>query len=403
MSRRTMMAAIASLALAAMPLATVQAAATAHAAATSTWTQSGADAAMSNRNQGETGLTSTTVVGLASKYGLSKVPRYGACGGADFGGDVPVFDGTLLYWFDGSRVRASNLRSGASTWKSPVLDSFGDTFVRQIAVSGGRVFVIASNCTRVSQPEGGLIAYSATTGTILWQTSLSTEPNPISIAVAGQRLLVSGYDGDESAATWSYNVADGTVDWQNTQCAQQSPTAIFTVGGVIPDNICQNPTTRELSSAGLSLSTGAPTWMKDYGYNYWRGDSSAVSSPNAYLTDKTGHIVAMSPSGVRVWRSSTAAGKVVAAGPSSVFTDCGTTDSICALNRTTGVRRWIAKVGDNSAGVALAADVVYPYLLNAATGAALSANNVSPSGRSAVAAGHLWTENGRVLNVYGLP
>ena len=396
MNRRMIVAALSVSALAVMVPSTAQ------ATKTSTWTQSGADGAMSNRNQGETTLTSTTIAGLVSKFSLSKVPHYGDCGGADFKGDVPVSDGILLYWFDGSKVRASNLKSGASTWKSPVLDPSGSTYVAQIAVSGGLVFVIASNCTRVSQPEGGVIAYSATSGAIVWQTSLATQPNPLSIAVDGQRLLVSGYDGNETSETWSYNAADGTVQWHNTQCAQRPPTTMFTVGGVVPENYCKVPTTGALTSAGLSLSTGAAAWTKDYGYNYWRGDSSAVSSPNVYLTDKTGHIVAMSPNGTRVWRSTTGAGKVLAAGPSSVFTDCGTTTSICALDRGTGARKWIVDVGDNTAGASLAADIVYPYLLNTATGQALSAATVSPAGRSAVAAGHLWTENGRVVNVYGL-
>lgn len=355
-----------------------------------------------NRNRGETILTSTTVAGLRPDYSLAKVGFYGECGGWDFQRDVPVSDGTSLYWFDGARVKATTLSTGVTRWSSVAVDPiYGDISVSEIAVSGGNVVVGFVYCDSVSEPDGYVAAYSASTGKKVWRTP-TLNPQPSSLAIVGSRVLASGANAF-GEATQALSLSTGTRQWINRECAASY--GVFSVAGVLPVDNCEHSSgTYSAYSAGLSLTTGARVWTKGADYRFWRGDSSAVTSPNIYISDLTNHVVAMRPNGTRVWRS-TETGQVFAAGPKSIFTDCGGThDSICALDRTTGARRWKATVGSNASGVALAADVVYPYLRNANTGATLRTDH-GPylSGRTGVAAGRLWTIGGRTAKVYALP
>lgn len=390
------------------------------AASASKWTQTGADAAQSNRNMGERALTSKTLAGLLPDFSLSRVASFGECSSGPILRQVPVSDGTSLYYFDGVRVVSVSLANGGLRWRTPRIDNGGTTAVWSIAVSGGRVFVAGiDECYSASDSDSLLSAYSAVTGAKLWAVR-PLDPPVRSMAVAGNRILVTGVDVNGDYVTASVNAVTGATQWASspdwpakTSCGSfgswNSTYAgkIFVVGNVIPVT-CRDPLTDAQYTAALSLATGAELWRKADGFVFHRGDGpSAKTPPNIYASDPTGHLLSMRQSGKTVWRSTTETGQVLAAGPSRIYVTCDT-NSLCALDRLTGKRLWKA-ANVSATNVALVADVVYPSPgepLNAATGASILLGQGYYDGTEttsvAVAAGRLWTTNGRSVDVYSL-
>lgn len=108
-----------------------------------------------------------------------------AGGGNDYPG-VPISDGTRVYLAGASNdINAYRLSDGARVWSVPLAYNSNGTFrqVDGIVTGGGLVYTTG---------QGGVIAYSATTGKPVWRSTLATTGRPV---LAGGRVLVNTGNG----------------------------------------------------------------------------------------------------------------------------------------------------------------------------------------------------------------
>ncbi|MGB9378386.1 MAG: PQQ-binding-like beta-propeller repeat protein [Mycobacteriales bacterium] len=368
------------------------------------WPAAGYNAAMSNRNPDETALTSATVRNLVRKRGITLPPdSTSQCGFYIEPG--PILVGTTLFTMLGSNVAAINVTNGQRKWLKPAVDADAPLWYSSLTVVHGRVYVGARDCVSVSDPNGALFAFNATTGAPLW--SQHRIASIAAMVVTGGKIITSGINSGEPGSLNAYDAGTGVHTWINSACA---PDPLIVVGQAI---IAQCPTdgSSPAQLQALSLADGHVLWRKYGNWRQLRGDTDAATATAVFARSPAGWVTLLDPAtGVTTWTSAQR-GTLLAVGKSRVYVTCAGR-TICALDRNTGGVLWkSAAIGPAAPSEAvIAADLVYPSPaskpLLASTGQSVSmyAADYPPGNGFAISSGFVLTSGlvSRVIDVYGL-
>ena len=319
----------------------------------------------------------------------------------------------MLFYFDGRRVVAADLITGARKWAVQITDKFGSERAWSMVLSGNTLVVNElTGCDSASDPDSTLVAFNARTGAELWSQFVA--PVVGGMVVSGTTLV---YDASDFAANvvQARNVSNGALLWSDNDCLGpfqrfvdtpgSKATGAFVVGTTVTAICGQN-----LDPTGLNLATGAPKWTKP-GATFFRG-TVRRSPTHRFTSVRPGRRDTSKPlqrpapsSGHRRVRLARCWLPVPHASTSAHW------GALCALNRTTGARVW-KDATDHPTGAILADDVVYPVPgdspRNADTGAAIATTSLDigqllGGAQSAqVSNGHLIVETGRIMDVYSL-
>jgi outer membrane protein assembly factor BamB len=298
------------------------------------WPQPSADAAHSNHAVGETTLTIAKIHrrGLRPLYSIAQVPFYGSCGG-DFSSPRPVVAAGRIYMYDGHRVDAYDLATGAMIWRSPEIGgTLGLQAADWLGVTTHRLIVGGfGGCESPDSSSGFVWSLDLTDGHKVWEQGFVEEPN---VAVSGSTAVLKADGSDFGDPTFAaYQVDTGATIWdRGTDCGEQVAPAFVVGSHLISNSPCGT----------MNLSTGRTEWTKPgwFNWDFIRGDIPGVRKPSIYAKTPTHRLLALSPAGTVRWDAGVGYGTVLAAGRRSVFVVCHGGDSVCALNRLTGAPQW---------------------------------------------------------------
>jgi outer membrane protein assembly factor BamB len=303
----------------------------------SRWPQPHADAAHSNRAVGNTTLTASRLAarGVQPQYSLSGLPFFGDCGGI-FPGFYPIrplIAGGRMYIYNGREIEARNLATGALIWRSASLvGRYVSNLVTAVTLAGDHVIVGGVlGCESNSGSAGFLLSLDIGNGHRQWEhRSDSGFDSPVILTVSGSTVVANGGNFGVFASLFgAYDVTTGRRLWnRGNQC--EAGYSFIVAGRVISNTFCGT----------LNLATGKTEWTKTGDWTFIRGDGPGVSHPSIYASNPHGELVALAPNGGLRWNAGTGYGTVLAAGGGRVFVSCHHGDSVCALDRLTGVRQW---------------------------------------------------------------
>jgi outer membrane protein assembly factor BamB len=162
-------------------------------------------------------------------YSVASLPPFGECGGANFPPATQVESATRLYMFDDRCVKAFDLATGAPVWSSRQLATGTGGTVRQLALSGNRLFVgQLCTCLSESDPGGAVVALNASTGAQLWDTQVLS---PVTaLVVSGTKLVVGQAGSGAGPALQVLDTASGNEIWSN-DC--DAPNAFVVAGTIV--------------------------------------------------------------------------------------------------------------------------------------------------------------------------
>jgi outer membrane protein assembly factor BamB len=374
------------------------------ATASSPWSQTDYNAALSRANLTETTLTVSTASKI--QYLRSELARPREPSGGCFDGPhitAPVLTGGSLYAIVNGILIRYDAATGRVVWRRNPDPTFSREYF-SLAVAGGLVVVGAQYCGSVSQPLGFMLAFNATTGKPAWSRRI---PN----AGALQDLVVTGgfvvADGSSAAAGLTVAVAKvstGTIVWtRGSACGGQLMVveqAVIYLTGCGP-----------FTAVGRNLTTGALLWRHPGLRELQRGDSDTTAGRHAFVIDPSGAIESLDPLTGKTQYTLTGAASVDVVDGTQAYGACGT--NVCAYNIATGAQAWQTTPPAPFASVPIAEAGGLLYLnagimLNAATGQVL---NITPLWDNAIAASSVVVGDGRIaavsdpriLDLYGLP
>lgn len=113
-------------------------------------------------------------------------------------------------------IGARNAATGALLWETSVENTdFTYEVPLAIAIDGIRVYATGYLSDAQNVTSVGVVALDAGTGALLWKTELPRSSSEIGsqIAIAGSRIIVSGYAGADHVVA-AFDAAAGTTLWQ---------------------------------------------------------------------------------------------------------------------------------------------------------------------------------------------
>jgi polyvinyl alcohol dehydrogenase (cytochrome) len=144
------------------------------------------------------GPARTAIAGLKQRWRVA-APE------GDVTGTPAVVGGVVYVGSYGGLVRALDAATGASKWRAPV--KLNGPINASVAVANGIVYVPVAQVAKATKPGSGpfLAALDASTGTVLWQTTLDTQPDSDvygSPTVVGNLVIegVSAFFGENNNA-----------------------------------------------------------------------------------------------------------------------------------------------------------------------------------------------------------
>jgi outer membrane protein assembly factor BamB len=374
----------------------------------SPWFDTDYNTALSRANLTETALNPSTVKKVIYLRSIFSpvIPPKGNCPG-----DIvaPVLVGGDLYAVTNGKLSAYNAATGNLIWRRTPDPAYSEQY-ESLSVSNGLVVVGASDCTSVSEPPGSLWAYNASTGALVWTTTVPGAGPLQAASVPGSFVLTDGADaaGSEVAVL---NLSNGKAVWHNDGCGfRNSPPLV--VGTLVISYGCdsqQNPTLQ-----ASKLATGSVVWTQTGDWTIQRGDLGSAAGTHLYVTNPTGAVVDLNPQTGAVRYTLSKAHDVLAVDRSRVYATCDSQgEFVCGYNIGTGVQEW-RNTQPMVIGTTIAAEadgVLYTgagSALNAATGKIIAqAWNVFnyPSVTAMAVGDGLIAVAGdpRVLDLYGLP
>ena len=371
----------------------------------SPWFDTNYNPADSRANLTETALNPATVTKVTYLRSIASpvIPPGGACPG-----DIvaPVLVGGDLYAVTDDLLSKYDAATGRLIWRRTPDPAFTHDY-ESLSVSNGLVVVGASDCTSVSEPPGKLWAYNATTGALVWTTSMPGAGPLGEATVPGSFVLAGGADsGGNDVAV--FNLSSGKVIWHSGGCGF---TGALVVGGLVISDGCDsqgNPTLQ-----AWTLAAGSVVWTQDGDWTLWRGDLGGAGGTHLYATNPAGSVVDLNPRTGTVEYTLSGAVNVLAVDRSRVYATCGGNGTfVCGYNISTGAQEWKNTQPRVTTIAAEADGVLYTgpagSALNAATGKIIAQiwgsslyNFVTAmavgDGRIAVVG------DPRVLDLYGLP
>jgi outer membrane protein assembly factor BamB len=218
----------------------------------------------------------------------------------------PVVSGGRAFAADSAGVVAYDAKTGTKLWSNRT--AFHDVSP-SLAVSGNVVVGYAYTCGSVSDPNGVMVAFDATTGAIKWQTK---RDSPFAEVVIDSGVVVaSGGSASDTDAVSAYRLTDGTVVWDRSDHLLRHPVS---AGGTL-----LLTHTEEDGAAAVSAATGATLWSTP------RNLSVLAANPAGdrfYAVQADTTLVALKVSnGAQVWSVPKLPGEVAADGKRLVVTE----------------------------------------------------------------------------------
>jgi hypothetical protein len=355
----------------------------------SPWTQTQGNAADSHSNLSETTLTPSTVKGIRGLRAYASSSPENGCdgsvGSALTGGDVvTVVNGEIVRYV---------AQTGRVLWQT----QFENNEVTDLAVVGNQVIVGYHDCGSLSDPNGGISAFSLATGKQTWSTpalplcgqGVCNSGTTVDRMVVADGYLVIGGNSFGSG----YNVAvmkasDGSVVWKDitSTCVVSLPIVVDQQVIFTKCNPSGAPGTPRMVAD--ALATGSRTWQDTGSWTVQRGDFAQSRGANVLATNPTGEVVDVNPANGKVTDPLSGAGAVLAVDGSRAYATCGSatagagSDSVCGYALNSGRQLWSSAAHPDVTLAAEAGGILYldsGSMLNATTGKSLGSAFTAPS------------------------
>jgi outer membrane protein assembly factor BamB len=363
-----------------MPAAARGTAAKPVAAASSPWSQTDYNAALSRANLTEQTLTAATVgnAGYLRSVASPPPPISGFCNNVpDQGVVAPSLVGGALYAMTDGRLTKYNAATGAIIWQSNPDPTFSQTY-QSLAVAGGLVVVGALNCGSVSQPQGTIWAFNASNGARVWTKLVPRQGNLQSLVVSGGFVVAAGSSDGSGLIVTVRKLSTGASVWTRGGGADCSffPLPLMVVDQVV---IAPGPCATTPRIIGRNLTTGATLWQRIGTFTPLRGDSDSTTGRHVFAINPGGTVVSLDPLTGKTQYSLAGAANVLAVDGSQAYGPCGGGSNlqVCAYDSGTGSLKWQAKpeIFSEPTLAAEAGGVLYlaeGYALDTATGKTLT-------------------------------
>jgi hypothetical protein len=294
--------------------------------------------------------------------------------------------------------------TSALLWSTP-LDASTSTIYTSIAVADGVVVVGGLDCGSVSDPNGRVQAFSATTGDPLWSGPTSPFGGALQhLVVSGDFVVALGDSVGSGSIVSVHDLSTGDDVWFHSFGECDESTNLAVVDGKVIYSHCDNDDSNPVLEAD-DLATGTLDWSRDGIWSVERGDTDAATSSHLFAIGPKGALVDMVPQTGATRRHLAGATHTLVVGGARVYTTCGTAQ-ICAYKLSDHSLLWT--VPDASTMAAEANGVLYladGKALRVGTGELIAAiGRPSPSAALVVGNGRMArTYDKRRLVVYALP
>ena len=385
------------------------------AAASSPWNQTDYNAALSRANLTEQTLTAATVGNARYLRSVASPPPpiNGFCNDVpDQGVVAPSLTGGALYAMTDGHLTKYDAATGAIVWRHNPDPTFSQTY-QSLAVAGGLVVVGALNCGSVSEPQGTIWAFNASTGARVWTKRVPRQGNLQALVVSNGLVVAAGSSDGSGVVVTVRKLSTGANVWTRSggaDCAYfPFPLMVVDQRVISPGTCAQTP-----RIVGRDLTTGATLWQRIGNFTPLRGDSDSTTGRHVFALTPGGTVVSLDPLTGKTQYSIAGAANILAVDGSQAYGACGGGQNlqVCAYDSATGTLKWQAspEIFSEPTLAAEAAGVLYlaeGYALDTSTGNTLTAlwdpfDLLSTSlavGDGRVAA----VLDPRVVDLYGLP
>jgi outer membrane protein assembly factor BamB len=372
------------------------------------WSQADYDSAQSRANLTEHALTRTTVNRV--RYLRSVVspadlpPRQGCARNTIV---TPVLTGGRMYAVANGRLTKYNPATGTIIWRHQLkAGNVGTSLNYQaLSVADGLVVVGENSCDSVSDPNGFVQAFKATTGARVWSEPITPLGGAlVQMVMSGAYVAAAGVSPGSGQVVSVRKLATGALAWDRVtnSCA---PASVLVIDQLVISSQCGQNLAETLKAN--HLTTGARAWSRPGVWQIQRGNLGGATGGHLYATDPSGAIVDLNPATGTTQYTLTAATTVLAVDASQAYADCGSL-GVCAYSTATGSRKWNVQPGTPTPLLAAEAGGVL-YLdqgpaLNSSTG--LTITTLWSGAATALAIGNgrmAAVTDPRVLDLFGLP
>ena len=376
----------------------------------SPWSQTDYNAAQSRANLTEQTLTATTIRSVRYLRGIASPlnqPGQGGCTPNTIA--APVLTGGRLYAVTNGQLSKYNPATGALIWRRTLLDPITkEAFIldaQSLAVAGGLVIVGDLGCDSVSDPNGFIQAFSASTGGRAWSQQITPGGGALDqMGVSGSYIAAAGTSPGGGQVVSVHQLTTGALVWSRTTdgCG---PGTVLVVAQLVISYGCTQSLAEKVTARGIA--TGALAWSKTGSWVLLRGDAGGTVGRHLFAVNPSGTVVSLNPLTGTTQFSLADADDVLAADATRAYGNCGSL-GVCAYSTATGARLWSTQPGFIPALAAEAGGVLYldqGNALNAATGKTITVlwNAIDPATALAVGDGRIAVvTNPRVLDLYGL-
>jgi hypothetical protein len=377
----------------------------------SPWSQTDYNAAQSRANLTEQTLTATTIRNVRYLRGIASPlnqPGQGGCNRSTI--VTPVLTGGRLYAVTNGRLSKYNPATGALIWRRSLLDPItNEPFTldaRSLSVAGGLVVVGDLGCDSVSDPNGFIQAFSASTGARAWSQQITPGGGALDqMGVSGSYIAAAGSSPGGGTVVSVHQLTTGALVWSPTTdgCG---PGTVLVAAQLVISYGCTQSLAEKVTAR--SIATGALAWSKTGNWVLLRGDAGSTAGRHLFAASPSGTVVSLNPLTGAAQFSLADAADVLAADATRAYGNCGSL-GVCAYSTTTGARLWNAHPGYIPTLAAEAGGVLYldqGNALNAATGKPITALWPANDPASALAVGDgriAVVTDPRVLDLFGLP
>jgi outer membrane protein assembly factor BamB len=377
----------------------------------SPWSQTGYNAAQSRANLTEQTLTASTVGRVRYLRGIASPQDQPGQSGCNINRIVaPVLTGGRLYAVTNGRLAKYNPATGGLIWRRALLDPItkesSSLDAQSLAVAGGLVVVGDLYCGSVSDPEGFIQAFSASTGARAWSQQITPEGGALDqMGVSGSYIAAAGTSPGGGQVVSVHQLATGALVWSRLtdECA---PGTVLVVAQMVISYGCTQSLAARVTAR--NIATGALAWSRTGNWVLQRGDIGGTAGHHVYATSPSGTVVSLDPLTGTAQYSLPGAAGVLAVDTTRAYATCGGL-GVCAYSTATGARLWSTQPGFIPALAAEAGGVLYldqGRALNAATGKTAASLWITSSPASALAVGDgriAVVTDPRVLDLYGPP
>lgn len=371
--------------------------------ATSPWSQTDSNAAQSRANLTEKTLTRATVAKVQYLRSVaSPLNKQDDCASTS-PVVTPVLTGGDLYAMTNGQLSKYDAATGKLIWRVVPDPTFNGIY-RALAVAHGLVVVGQLTCDSVSDPNGFVLAFNATTGAPAWSKPTTPEGGALDqMVVSGSDVIAAGTSPGSGNVVAVRKIATGAAIWHRVTngCA---PGTVLVVAQLVVSYRCSQNDNATLSAN--KLTTGAQVWHLAGNWGLQRGDSDTTAARHLFVTNPQGTVVALNPLTGKVQYSLAGATGVLAVDATRAYANCGGL-GVCAYAATSGKRSWHVQPGFVPASAAEAGGVLYldqGIALNAGTGQTLATVWAGTASSFAVGDGRIAVvTDPRVLDLFGLP